>query len=87
MAKQARRQPNHGEWFVEDQTRTSNGFCLLRYHAGTLNDEGTGWVQYPGWHQFGYFASAIAAVKAQVEFADRMPNGEPWLAPKGRDQL
>jgi hypothetical protein len=89
MAKQARKQPNHGDWFVEDQTRTDNGFRLLRYHAGTLNDEGIGWVQYPGWHEFGYFGDRTAAVKAQVQFEtpDRMPNGDPWLASKGRDQL
>lgn len=89
MAKQKGHFPNHGEWFVEDQTRTDNGFALLRYHAGTLNDEGTGWLAYPGWHRFGHYGDRESAIKAQVQFEnpEQFANGDPWLAPKGRDQL
>jgi hypothetical protein len=69
MKKQPRK-PYHGEWYVEDQTRTENGYALLRY---------CGVLPYVGWHRFGNFESRDAAIAWWArDYKDTLSNGSPW---------
>lgn len=65
------RTPQHGDWIVEDQSRTDNGFQLMRY-CGVLPRK--------GWHFFGFYESYTAATMARAKFVDPDVDndGTPW---------
>jgi len=67
--KQTGKMPNHGDWFIEDQTRTDNGYLLMRYCAV---------LPYIGWHHYGFFPDRETAIQAKLRYRDLQAGGAPW---------